>query len=444
MSSILRRYPTAGLLPAATLLFLVCAAAAGAGDWKGSESTVEGQLHVQNPAEAIDPEMEIELEEVFRLGGWDGGDDEFFGIVTDIEEDADGNLYVLDSQLNEIKVYSAGGEYLNTIGREGEGPGEFRNAAGLFWMPDGRLGVMQTFPGRVVTLWPDGTSADDYTMEAVEGAGFRLMRGIERAGDNLAIVYGLNDFNQETMKFKQTNILALFDGEGAELKKVHQRDSHIDFADPKITEMEFDNFMNRWTTGADGRIYAVPVLADYAVKVWTPEGELDRVIERDYEEHPRTDEEKAELEDLYKRLTQGGGMPPNTTYEVETIHPCVNWRGIYARPDGSMWVATSRGSNDVGTATLGTFDIYDPKGRFVRQAKLNGQCNNDDDAIFFVGDRVFVITEFLDSVANARGSAAEEEEDPDAEEAEPMAIICYRSSELDAAAGIPPRVGESR
>ena len=28
---------------------------------------------------------------------------------------------MLDSQLNEVKVYSADGEYLNTLGREGEG-----------------------------------------------------------------------------------------------------------------------------------------------------------------------------------------------------------------------------------------------------------------------------------------------------------------------------------
>ena len=137
-------------------------------------------------------------------------------------------------------------------------------------------------------------------------------------------------------------------------------------------------------------------------------------------------------------------MPPNTTFEVETIHPCINWQGVYARPDGSTWVATSRGTDDVGEASLGTFDIYDPKGRFVRQASLFGQCDNDDDFVFFVGDHVFVVTEFLDSVATARGSAAEEEEDPDAEEAEPMTLICYRSSELDAAAGIPPRAGESR
>lgn len=442
MTAFLRRFPTAGLLPAATLLFVLAAAAAGAADWKGTETTVEGQLHVQNPADAIDPKMDIELEEVFRLGGWDGGDDEFFGIVTDIEQDEEGNLYVLDSQLSEIKVYSAEGEYLNTIGREGEGPGEFRAAAGLFWMPDGRLGVMQAFPSRMVTLWPDGTAADDLTLDAGEGIAITMMRGVERAGDNVAIIYGLNNIDEEAMKFTQTNVLGLFNAEGKQIKQVHARDSHFDFANPKITEMEFDNFMNRWGTGADGRIYAVPVLKEYAINVWGPDGELDRVIEREYPEHPRTPEEKAELEDLYKQLTQGGGMPPNTTYEVETIHPCINWRGIYARPDGSIWVSTSRGANDVGNDTLGTFDIYDPKGRFVRQAELMGQCDNDDDAVFFVGDKVFVITEFIDSVKNARGSAAGEEEG--AEEPEPMAIICYRSSDLDAAAGIPPAVGESR
>jgi sugar lactone lactonase YvrE len=443
MSSFMRRFPIAGIIPAATLIFVLGAAIAGAADWKGTETTVDGQLHVQNPAEAIDPKMDIELEEVFRLGGWDGGDDEFFGIVTDIEQDEEGNLYVLDSQLSEIKVYSADGEYLNTIGREGEGPGEFRNAGGLFWMPDGRLGVMQSFPSRMVTLWPDGTAADDLTLDAGEDVTPTMMRGVERAGDHIAIIYGLNNFDQEAMKFTQTNVLGLFDAEGKQVKQVHARDSHIDFANPKITEMEFDNYMNRWTSGPDGRIYAVPVLKQYAINVWGPDGELDRVIEREYEEHPRTPEEKAELEDLYKQLTQGGGMPPNTTYEVETIHPCINWRGVYARPDGSVWVSTSWGTNDVGSTTLGTFDIYDPKGRFVRQAQLNGQCDNDDDAVFFVGDRVFVITEFIDSVKNARGAAAGEE-NADAEEAEPMAIICYRSSELDAAAGIPPAVGESR
>lgn len=443
MRAFLRSHPAAGLLPVAILLLCILTVPATAGDWKGSESSVDGQLHVKNPQTAIDSAMEIDLEEVFRLGGWDGGDDEFFGVITDIEQDAEGNLYILDSQLNEIKVYGPDGEFLNSIGREGEGPGEFRNANGLFWLPDGRLGVSQVFPGRLVTLHKDGTPGDDFKLEEVEGNGFRLVMGVERAGDNLAVIYALNKPDQAKGLFTQSNILALFDGEGKELAQMHQHDSHINFASPKITELEFDSFRNRWTAGADGRVYAVPVLADYAIKVWSPDGTLDRVIERDYPVHDRTAEQKAELEELYERLSSGGNLPPGTTYEVEEIHPCVNWQGLYTRPDGSVWVSTSRGVDDIGNDVLATYDIFDPKGRFVRQAKLNGQCNNDQDAVFFVGDRVFVITQFIDAVANLQGGGAAEE-DAAEEEAEPMALICYRSSELDAAAGIPPRVGESR
>jgi len=298
----MRRFPIAGLLPVATLLFVLMSVSAGAADWKGTETTVDGQLHVNNPADAIDPAMEIELEEVFRLGGWDGGDDEFFGVIVDIEEDAEGNLYVLDAQLNEIKIYGPDGEYLNSIGREGEGPGEFRNAGGLFWLPDGRLGVVQAFPGRLITLHTDGTPGDDFTLDDVEGGGFRMIRGVERAGDNVVVIYGLNNMNQETMKFTQTNYLMLVDPDGHELKEMHSHESHIDFASPKITEIEFDNFMNRWTTGADGRVYAVPVLSEYAIKVWGPDGNLDRIIEREYGEHERNAEEKAELEEKNRKL----------------------------------------------------------------------------------------------------------------------------------------------
>lgn len=444
MRAVLRSRSATGVVPSALLLITLFAGSAPAGEWKGVEAKVGDALHIKNPATAIDAPMEIHLDEVFRLGGWDGGDDEFFGVVTDIEEDAQGNLYVLDSQLNEIKVYGPDGKFINSIGREGEGPGEFRNANGLFWLPDGRLGVSQVFPGRLVTLHPDGTAGDDFKLQEVEGGGFRMVMGVDRAGDNLAVIYALNNMDQEKGTFTQHNILALFDGEGNELTQMFTADSQINFASPKITELEFDSFRNRWTAGADGRVYSVPVLKDYAINVWSPDGSLDRVIEREYEPHPRNAEDKAKLEELYKRMSSGGNLPPGTTYEVESIHPCVNWQGVYTRPDGSLWVSTSRGTDDVGNEVLATYDIFDPKGRFVRQAKLDGQCNSDQDAVFFVGDRIFVITQFIDAVANlqSRGAAAETEEVD--EEAEPMALICYRSSELDKAAGIPPRAGESR
>ena len=42
----------------------------------------------------------------------------------DIEEDPRGNVYVLDYRANNIKIFSSEGKFINTIGRQGQGPGD--------------------------------------------------------------------------------------------------------------------------------------------------------------------------------------------------------------------------------------------------------------------------------------------------------------------------------
>jgi len=48
-----------------------------------------------------------------------------------IDVDADGNIWVVDRRLRQMLVVSPEGEVLRTIGRNGEGPGEFRGPRGL-------------------------------------------------------------------------------------------------------------------------------------------------------------------------------------------------------------------------------------------------------------------------------------------------------------------------
>ena len=67
------------------------------------------------------------------------------------EADADGNVYLLDGQISEIQVFDPEGELLRTIGRQGEGPGEFQNGADMFWAPGGEIGVV--FSHRVGSHW---------------------------------------------------------------------------------------------------------------------------------------------------------------------------------------------------------------------------------------------------------------------------------------------------
>lgn len=65
------------------------------------------------------------LVEQNRFSGEDGTDSEL-GEPRSIAVDDQGRVYVVDSKPAAIKVFSPNGQLVRTIGREGEGPGEFR------------------------------------------------------------------------------------------------------------------------------------------------------------------------------------------------------------------------------------------------------------------------------------------------------------------------------
>jgi hypothetical protein len=68
------------------------------------------------------------------------------------------------------------------------------------------------------------------------------------------------------------------------------------------------------------------------------------------------------------------------------------------------------------------FDVFNREGKFVRQVTLMGEATPREDAYLFVGDRVYVLTGFLDAAMAAQGGGPEGEESLDAE---PMGIIAY-------------------
>jgi hypothetical protein len=97
---------------------------------------------------ACGPEPEVELElpsvelkEVLRVGELEGVPAELFGEVATVVPDRVGGFFVLDIMGKEIKRFSPTGELLETVGREGRGPGEFRYPEGMELDEQGRLWV---------------------------------------------------------------------------------------------------------------------------------------------------------------------------------------------------------------------------------------------------------------------------------------------------------------
>ena len=81
---------------------------------------------------------------VLRLGKLTGdvGDDrdpEVFAFIHDVEIDSDDNIYILDSENYQVRVFDRTGVYRTGFGSPGDGPEEFLAPNGLELLSDGRL-----------------------------------------------------------------------------------------------------------------------------------------------------------------------------------------------------------------------------------------------------------------------------------------------------------------
>lgn len=80
--------------------------------------------------------------EVFAVGGFEAPDWATFGSVTGMGFDSRGFLYVLDDQASTITQISPEGDFVRTIGRPGEGPGELARPLALLVLADDRIAVV--------------------------------------------------------------------------------------------------------------------------------------------------------------------------------------------------------------------------------------------------------------------------------------------------------------
>ena len=103
-------------------------------DWKGKIEIEDGVKVIKNPGEPLYGEIKLELEEDLSIGNEEDKNYLFYRL-RDIQVDTDGNIYVLDSGNRRLQVFDKNGKYLRTIGKRGQGPGEF-NAPTCFQLDD--------------------------------------------------------------------------------------------------------------------------------------------------------------------------------------------------------------------------------------------------------------------------------------------------------------------
>ena len=117
------------------------AAQAGKPAWKGTVSAEDGIKVVKNPAEPLYGEFVFDLKEELRLGGDPEKEASYFPKGAMLSVDAAGNLYVTDWGNRRVQMFDKGGAFVRTIGRQGQGPGEYMSAGYVHIEADGNIWV---------------------------------------------------------------------------------------------------------------------------------------------------------------------------------------------------------------------------------------------------------------------------------------------------------------
>jgi len=137
-------------------------------EWQAAYDTIGDTIVVRTLGGSVWGEP-AQLVPFVTIGTFEGADEYMFGRVRSLAVASDGSIYAYDSHANELRKYAPDGTYVATFGREGGGPGEYREPdGGLAVLPDGRVLLRDPGNARISVFSPDG--------EYIEG--WRILGGI--------------------------------------------------------------------------------------------------------------------------------------------------------------------------------------------------------------------------------------------------------------------------
>jgi len=345
-----------------------------------SMKEIDGVLHVTNPDETLRPNMRIEFEELFRIGGDETvGDEYIFSYIGGIATDQNHSTYVQIMGEDIVRAFDGEGRFIRTIGRQGQGPGELSYAQGIGFGPDGNLWVPSRGSVRIVIFTPEG--------EFVKNIPFGVMPplNIQTTSD------GFMGLHQETRylgdgMIEMDFLLRRFDAGGDTLNTLSKSTFEIDLLDMQMGK--FVEYAPLFTQDHEGRIWQCRPRSDiYRLNVWNPDGTLSMVVEKDTPLMPKSEQEIEEEREIVLRIIEqqaGGLMPPDLNFDYQP-DPNRSFLGYpYCDPEGYIWAQVGLEDSFAGNA----FDLYDERGRFLQRIVIEGV--NVPAYLQFVDDRLYL------------------------------------------------------
>ena len=353
------------------------------------------------PAFAQDRPLSADFPEVYRVGGLTAPDWAQFSGRGPASFDGAGNLHVLDYMAAQVVVIDLRGEHLRSVGRSGEGPGEFELPFQLVVWRDGRFAVsdvprntIQVFAsdgrferilrtgeqGTLREIRPDPQGAALYAQGSSRNASlsaFDELLGREPSRDSIDD-FGIGRIDLTAEEFVIQPLLQAWRA---------PRDDAPEGAPEQLTlndlldeakrnalmfgrvEGRFFEPQLRWDILPDGTI-AYSDSSAYAVKFVRPGGQVIDVLRRPIEpegvgRRVRSAAIEREIESRESMFEDSGGLPRDVHERIEEreFYPEIQIiRRLRATWEGGLWI---RRPGEEPWDTGGPIDVFGPDRQYV-------------------------------------------------------------------------------
>ncbi len=333
---------------ATSMLFVSCGQQKA--KWKGSVEEKDGVTVVKNPEEPIYGKDVFRLEEDLTIENVEGDEGFMFQDIMHLAVDEDENIYVSDSKAGQIKVFDKSGNDLRTIGKKGQGPGEFLYPFEILVLPQGELMVNDLYQLRVHFF-----SLDGKFLRQLSSSTMMMFRRPRVDSKGHIIVGHLNIGDPIEAVLKKLD---------SDLNPVLTLATHPVVSKPPAIIEYFENRRSTnlvWDVAMEDNI-VWGVFNKYEIFVNNPEGKLIRKIVREYDGIEIT---KKEQEKLIKDWFGNNPVPPQWNLKFPKVYP--PFIRFTCDEEGRIFVQTYEKTED---EEEDYYDVFDSEGKYIVRISL--------------------------------------------------------------------------
>ena len=318
--------------------------------WLGTKEEVDGVTVVKNPKQPVYRENVCTIKQDLSVGQAEGQAEYMFGRIAGLAVDDNEEIYVADSQATQIRVFDTNGKFLRTIGRKGQGPGEFTGIQSIQITPHNELMLYDNVQNKLVFFSLAGQFIRSKHFSISVGTMGRLNPRSPLYCDSRETCYIVTSVIELPKAFKaRQEILEI----GADLKFVTfaKTADHDPTGPYNVFGLE-----NLYCQLMAKDFVLVGTSKNYELQIFDPQGKVMKKISRDYDPVPVSEAEKNE--ERKKR-------DPDTRWEFPRYHFPMSY--LVADNEGRIFVRTWEKPAD-GKGYF--FDIFDSEGRYFGRIPL--------------------------------------------------------------------------